>query len=207
MAVGGPARLVVEIKPGGRGVVTALESLRSSSPHLFDAVSVIMSFDIDIARASAAMVDRSFPKGAQRPSVMFLSDTKEYCGQDYCGQSLSLSTLDDAVVERFIAATKRELGCDDKPAAGARGAGVDSSHFEEHPALDGLYIRFEESMLTDGPEAERFKALCARYVVGVWGARSDGKFDTLQTVSRLVSLGATFVNTDLPLTFAPHSPL
>lgn len=193
VAVGDPARLVIEIKPGGSDAVSALERLLAESPHLRGAVSVVMSFDLEIARASAAMVTRGYAKAPSRPAVMYLRDT-----EGYCGPPLSLSTLDDGVVEEYVSgatAKTRRVGSKATGAAKAVPAG--------QLPLDGLYIRFEPSMLVDGPEAERFKALCSRCVVGVWGARVDGKHDTLDTARRLVALGATFVNTDLPLTYVP----
>jgi hypothetical protein len=66
--------------------------------------------------------------------------------------------------------------------------------------LDGVYLQFEDNMMT--PEgALRLKELSQRYLVGIW-AYSGKDPDDAQTASWLVNEGkCTFVNTDLPNQF------
>lgn len=171
-AIGDPARLVLEIKPGNDTAVEVLGELHAVDTALFDTVSVVMSFDLAIARASANLISLLFPDPdcTNRPVVMFLRAT-----HDYCGPFLTLSQLDVSVVDDYLGA-----------AAGST-----------NPTIDGLYIQFEPGMLIAGdPVADNLRALCKRCVVGIWGAPEPQ--DRIDVACQLVAMGASFVNTDLP---------
>ncbi len=66
--------------------------------------------------------------------------------------------------------------------------------------MDGVYLQYQPEMLQpDGIAAMR--ALSKEYLVGVWAHYGDP--DDIVTATRLVrECGVSFVNTDLPRTFA-----
>jgi len=169
--IGGPARMVVEVKPANFEAVEILSELHKSDPALFEAVSVLMSFDLATARAAATLVNGCFGDSpARRPLVFYLRK----CVPAVEGAPLSVKALDFSFVDELL------------------GGGETG-----HPELDGLYIQYEPEMVEPGHAAsETFAKLCARCTVGVWGA--SGANDTLQTAEKLTAAGATFVNTDLP---------
>ncbi|CAJ1375450.1 unnamed protein product [Effrenium voratum] len=68
----------------------------------------------------------------------------------------------------------------------------------EELALDGFYIEWTAKLSTE--HADSFSKLCQRAVVGVWQAH--GQVDSKEEAARLVELGATFCNTDLPRSFS-----
>lgn len=70
-------------------------------------------------------------------------------------------------------------------------------------SLDGVYLQFEQKMLT--PEGSRvLKTLARRCYVGVWGHNGRDP-DDYNTFNKLVKDGnASFVNSDLPLEFFHH---
>ena len=49
--------------------------------------------------------------------------------------------------------------------------------------------------------AKMMRDICGKYTVGIWGSANQKDPDNLTTAKYLISLGATFVNTDLPKTF------
>lgn len=174
-AIGGPARMVVEIKPENPEAVQVLADMHTADPNLFDTVSVVMSFDLEMAQQSASLMTERFAGVSldARPAVLYLRAT-----EDYYGPLLSLSALDTAIVDKYLSGTDEA-----KPAP-----------------LDGLYIQFEQGMLTSGdPVAENLKTLCQRCVVGVWGVPEEQ--DTVGVAQQLVDLGVSFVNTDMPSSF------
>ena len=67
-------------------------------------------------------------------------------------------------------------------------------------SLDGVYLQFQEEMMT--PEgAASLRKLSERYLVGIWGYSGQDP-DNYETFMWLVEEGnATYVNTDLPTYF------
>ena len=66
--------------------------------------------------------------------------------------------------------------------------------------LDGLYLQWTEDMT--GAHAEILRRLCENCIVGVW--QYAHTVDSLLEASRLIELGVTFVNTDLPREWLGH---
>jgi glycerophosphoryl diester phosphodiesterase len=77
---------------------------------------------------------------------------------------------------------------------------VDSWLSTNEGSLDGVYLQYEESMMT--PEgAAHLKELSRRYLVGVWGysGRDPDDFKTFEWLVK--EANCAFVNTDLPKQF------
>ena len=70
----------------------------------------------------------------------------------------------------------------------------------ENSMLDGLYLQFEPAMLeSDG--VARTQELLRRFpTLGCWGYAGDP--DDLETATKLMATGFTYINTDLPTSFA-----
>jgi glycerophosphoryl diester phosphodiesterase len=77
---------------------------------------------------------------------------------------------------------------------------VDSWLTTNEGSLDGVYLQFEESMLTS-EGAAFLKELSQRYLVGVWGysGRDPDDFKTFEWLVK--EANCSFVNTDLPKQF------
>lgn len=79
---------------------------------------------------------------------------------------------------------------------------VDSWLMSEEGSLDGVYLQYEEEMMTK-QGAAYLKELSQRYHVGIWGY-SGVDPDDFRTFEWLVQEGnCSFVNTDLPKHFQP----
>lgn len=192
-AIGGFARLVIEIKPGNQVACAALINLFRQHPDLIERCAVIMSFDaytmhklkcglneLDAwlethygSRSDSPYSVLSVPFRPKLPDILLLTVLRETTRKQH--HQLPVSVSDLSPVHSWL-----------RP--------------EDKPSLDGVYLQYQPEMLhRDGIAAMR--ALSKEYLVGVWARYGDP--DDIVTASRLVrECGVSFVNTDLPRTFA-----
>lgn len=197
-AIGGFARLVIEIKPGNSDACTALIRLFHQHPDLIERCAVVMSFDAytmhmlrselnELASSlkAASAISRSDSPDSVRsfeddggcassqlkfPDVLLLTVDKEP-QQHY---ELTVSVSDFTPVHAWL-------------------------RHEDKASLNGVYLQYQPEMLH--PEGiASLRALTRCYQVGIWGEFGDP--DDIVTVTRLVrECGVSFVNTDLPRNF------
>jgi hypothetical protein len=203
-AIGGFARLVIEIKPGNQMACVALINLFRQHPDLIERCAVIMSFDAytmhklrsdldelnswldaeydftyrmrespDSVRISEDERGRFVSYRPKLPDILLLTVVRESASKKHYQLTVDVSDL--SPVHSW-------LRPDDKP------------------SLDGVYLQYQPEMLQpDGITAMR--ALSKEYLVGVWAHYGDP--DDIVTATHLMrECGVSFVNTDLPRTFA-----
>ncbi|KAL3808367.1 hypothetical protein ACHAXA_005338 [Cyclostephanos tholiformis] len=200
-AIGGFARLVIEIKPGNQVACAALINLFRQHPDLIERCAVIMSFDaytmhklkcglneldawLDThygSRSDSPDSVLSFEDehgrfvsfGPKLPNILLLTVLRESTRKQH--HQLPVSVSDLSPVHSWL-----------RP--------------EDKPSLDGVYLQYQPEMLQrEGIAA--MQALSKEYLVGVWARHGDP--DDIVTASRLMKeCGVSFVNTDLPRTFA-----
>ena len=167
-AIGGHAKLVVEMKSGNLAAPAALCELFAKQPDLLRFVAVVMSFDASLVHAFAA--DSRISEVEGRPLVLQITNAH------IDPPAAVLSVKAPALLEQ-------------------------SQRLAASGGLDGLYMRFEPSMIEDPPSRDRFEALCRQCTVGVW-MDSNTDPDSMVRAMELIKGGADFVNTDFPREFA-----
>ena len=222
-AIGGPARLVVEVKPGNREACTALVRLFRQHPELIERCAVIMSFDAYTMhklksemselsltlRAEAAYARHKRKSETSEPSSR-LQATAEPDSTADAPDNAQTPDNDAAPVsppfkmpEILLITVAEEPQAHYELRVGVADlAPVDSwlRHGDNQPPLDGVYLQYQPEMLR--PEGGAALRALARRVrrVGVWGYFGDP--DNIATASHLVrECGVSFVNTDLPRSF------
>lgn len=201
-AIGGFARLVIEIKPGNQEACSALIQLFRRNPDLIERCAVIMSFDaytMHKLRFELNELDSLFK--VESESILSRSDSPysvlSFVDDDGRRVQTQLKYPDILLLTVAKEAKKHyELKVsvtDFTPVhSWLRNVGK--------PSLDGVYLQYQPEMLQ--PEGiAAMRVLTNQYRVGVW--TSSGDPDDIVTATRLVrECGVAFVNTDLPRSFA-----
>lgn len=196
-AIGGFARLVIEIKPGNQEACEALVRLFRQHPDLIERCAVIMSFDAytmhtlrsNLSSLKAAVSKPILHRSASPDNIRSFEDDDSWMSSQLKLPDILLITVAQEPEQHY------ELCCgvsDFKPVHSWLSR-------EDNPSLDGVYLQYQPEMLQpDGIAALR--ALSSQYRVGVWAFFGDP--DDIVTATRLVrECGVSFVNTDLPRSF------
>ena len=219
--VGNGSQLVIEIKPGNVTAADTLIHLLRGHPELLPCVGVVMSFDAFIMNDFAAMLSTlvAAPGGSAggMPRVVSVpalnpggmprvtstaAQRSHYMGAPRDGRLSSVApppAEGGAKVPKLLLLTVAEKP--EKPFEMWLDIMKDTAGVEEAAKhLDGVYIEFQQEMLTAEGRAA-LAALAARRTVGVW-MRAERDPDNLATATELMNeCGVRFVNTDLPQTF------
>ena len=203
-AIGGAAQLVIEIKPGNQAACAALTNMLRRHPDLVERCAIIMSFDAYIMhKLRSELAELGAWLKSQYGSSIFRSDSPDNVGSfvDEDGRFVSFRLelpriLLLTVVREPTSAKHYQLTV----------SVTDTSPVhswlrpEGKTSLDGVYLQYQPEMLhPDGISALR--ELSSQYLVGVWACYGDP--DDVMTATRLIrECGVSFVNTDLPRTFA-----
>lgn len=193
-AIGGYARLVIEIKPGNQEACTALIRMFRQHPELIERCALIMSFDAytmhklksELKELSSFLAKESSLRRSDSPD-----DVQDYEDEAPRIKMPDVLLLTVADVPNFHYELKADV------------ADLSPVHsYLQHagkPSLDGVYLQYQpEMLLPDGIESLR--ELSKRYKVGVWQYFGDP--DNIATASHLIrECGVSFVNTDLPRNF------
>ena len=186
--IGGAAQLVVELKRGYRSAPRLLLRLFDERPELLDRVAVFMSFDRAIVRDLQRRLAARAWHGA-RPEVLLLTVDPRLAPHDHDANVFDISA---AAAKPPDEQAKQLLTANEAP-DGLR---------KVVPALDGLYVQFQPEMLLPSG-AEAMRRLTSTYTVGVWGYVPHDDPDDVETATWMVrECGVSFVNTDLPRSFA-----
>jgi len=177
--LGNGSQLVVEIKPGNVNIVDALCELFSAFPLLVSQVGVVMSFDLFLIHRFAQKFSEYEEKWECNGRPKLERDAR-----------FKIMFLTESGVPKGAPYVKFNLLSDGKKA-------VDEWLNGSGSTLDGIYMQYENDMFTD-EGGKVFQKLAAEYTIGVWGMQPDE-----ESVARsLMTLGARFVNTDMPGSFA-----
>ena len=203
-AIGGFARLVIEIKPGNQMACVALINLFRQHPDLIERCAVIiMSFDaytMHKLRSGLDELDAWLDAEYDFTRRMRESPDSVRILEDERGRFVSYRPkLPDILLLTVVRESARNKHYQ---------LMVDISDLspvhswlrpDDKPSLDGVYLQYQPEMLQpDGIAAMR--ALSKEYLVGAWASYGDS--DDIFTATRLVrESGVSFVNTDLPRQF------
>lgn len=202
-AIGGFARLVIEIKPGNQEACSALVQLFRRHPDLIERCAVIMSFDAYTMHKLRLDLDEldSLLK-AESEMILSRSDSpySVLCFVDDDGRRVQTQLKYPDILLLTVAQEAKkhyELTVsvtDFTPVHSWLRNGDDK------PSLDGVYLQYQPEMLQ--PEGiAAMRVLAGQYQVGVWTRLGDP--DDIVTATRLVrECGVSFVNTDLPRSFS-----
>jgi len=200
-AIGGDARLVIEVKAGNEESSSALVHLFSRHPSLIDRCAVIMSFD--------AYTMHKLKAGLNQLEESLKTE------RDILHRTGSPNT-NDAKLPSFPSLRSIPLQIKMPDIMLLTVAQDPQKHYElyvsvsdfspvkswlchaDKPCLDGVYLQYQPEMLHSGSNS--LLSLSKQYQVGVWGYHGDP--DDITTATRLVrDCGVSFVNTDLPRGF------
>ncbi|KAL9189154.1 hypothetical protein ACHAXT_011644 [Thalassiosira profunda] len=199
-AIGGFARLVVEVKPGNQEACEALIKLFRQHPDLIDRCAAVMSFDAytmhklsselkELAsslKIAAGQYHRSDSPDSilvlagdgstvetqlKMPEVLLLTVAQE--PQEHC--ELRVGVADFSPVDRWL-------------------------KHEGKLSLQGVYLQFQLEMLHPAGAAA-LKALANKYRVGIWGYYPTDPDDVYTARFLVEECGVSFFNTDLPRNF------
>ena len=200
-AIGGYARLVIEIKPGNQVACAALINLFRRHPDLIERCAVIMSFDAYTMHKLRSGLDDlnawleteyNFSRSDSPDSICSLEDEhgKVVSFRPKLPDILLLTVVEEPTRKKHYQLT---VSVSD----------LSPVHSwlrpEDKPSLDGVYLQYQPEMLQPNGIAA-MQALCREYLVGVWARYGDP--DDFGTATRLVrECGVSFVNTDLPRAF------
>ena len=201
--IGGNAQLVIEIKPGNIQVCGALTRLFTRHPELINQIAVIMSFDLWAMHKLREDLDALNIS----PSTLTHPDHNDPClkhGSSYMEPCSSFSSTLQINMPKLMLLTvadppdnNYELWVDI-----ADYSPIDSwlTNNSTNKSLDGVYVKFQDDMLTEEGAAE-LKALSDKYVVGVWtklGTDPD-EYRVMKALAQECSI--SYFNTDLPRNF------
>lgn len=175
-AMGG--RMIIEIKPG-RGVGEAVAELFHGAPALMESCEVVMSFELAPLEAFLEewKLSRTLRAAqASQPFSMMLTVAEPSGDPEYTD------------IEQVL-----DLGHGDWQQAVSKWRSL---------GLDGVYAEWTADLAeAHAGELQRLVQLCR--AVGVW--QNYGQPDSEPEAQRLLSLGAQYVNTDLPSDFSSSS--
>ena len=187
----GDSKMAVELKPGNGEMGSALCRLFTARPDLLGAVGLFMSFDLYLMHEFVKLFDKLvFPEGVVRPFFLLLTvktSEQHLAGNEGC-VPLSVGHHEDDL--DFLSPQ------------------IESWLNRPDSKLDGLYIQFENEMVTNDQFNGGYNthlllsAISKKYKLGVWG-HTEQIPDRCATASILVESGVHFVNTDLPRAFIP----
>ena len=172
------SQLVVEIKPGNVNIVDALCELFSAFPLLVSQVGVVMSFDLFLIHRFAQKFCEYEEKWETHGRPKLERDAR-----------FKIMFLTESGVPKGAPYVKFNLLSDGKKAVKEWLNGSGST-------LDGIYMQYENDIFTD-EGGKVFQELAAEYTIGVWGMQPDEE----RVARSLMTLGARFVNTDMPGSF------
>jgi len=200
-AIGGYARLVIEIKPGNQVACAALINLFRRHPDLIERCAVIMSFDAYTMHKLRSGLDEldawleteySFTRSDSPDSIC--------CLEDEHGKVVSFRPkLPDIILLTVVEEPTRKKLHQLTVSVSDLSPVHSWLRPEGKPSLDGVYLQYQPEMLQPAGIAA-MQALSKEYLVGVWARYGDP--DDFGTATRLVrECGVSFVNTDLPRAF------
>ena len=194
--LGADRRLVVEIKPGNVTACKAIVQTFSQQPHLLSAVAVFMSFDAylmdTLAKELEPLRDLAHAGGDDDLDVIVEGyDDDDVPPSTTPFPKLMLLTVSEPDPDLPFEVLFDVLG-DPAP--------VDKATSN----LDGLYVQYQASMVTDAGALALRRATTTK-TIGVWGY-ADKDPDDLNTATFLADNGVSFVNTDLPRSFRGGGP-
>ncbi|KAL7534097.1 hypothetical protein ACHAXR_007478, partial [Thalassiosira sp. AJA248-18] len=196
-AIGGSARLVIEIKPGNPETCTVLIRMFRQHPELIERCAIIMSFDAyAMHKMKSELNELSCTLTAEhQPATIQRSDSPDDVQSFECeGPQIKMPDI-----LLLTVAQKPEFHYELTVGVADLTPVHSWLQHEGKPSLDGVYLQFEQEMLQpDGMVALR--ELSKQYKVGVWAHFGDP--DNIATASHLVrECGVSFVNTDLQRNF------
>jgi len=173
-AVALEGKVVAELKFDPANMhTTKLVELMVAEPTFINALSVVMSFELEAVQKFSWAYEQAGLPLEERPKVMWLTISNEEEKGDLFG-----------------------WGPEAKPYAFYKPPEFGSIKQEvETSSIDGVYIEWEPDLL--GRYREEFEKLCSEVTVGVWMHGCDPN-DRAHIASDLMGCGASFVNTDFP---------
>ena len=207
-AIGGDARLVIEVKPGNEESSSALVHLFSRHPTLIDRCAVIMSFDAYTMHKLKAGLNQLEESLKTERDILRTDSPDIVMNYDDLGVQLpsvpSVRSVSIPVQIKMPDIMLLTVAQDPQEHYELYVSVSDFSpvhswlRHEDKPSLDGVYLQYQPEMLHSGINALR--SLSKQYQVGVWGYYGDP--DDIITATRLVrDCGISFVNSDLPRSF------
>ena len=226
------AQMVVEIKPGNTEAAGALVRLLSDNPQILTSIAVVMSFDLLVIHKFAefyAESDLAQTREEGRPNFLFLTETPRAGAAIKPYQQFSLIGTPPVSMLQGEQSELSVRGEGVKTSGGNLEAHFQSVRNQvdawicRNSKLDGIYLQYENCLRSPTPgradpctgacDAEEggddavlgsktLQMLAQHCVVGVWGSARKNDPDTLKQFQHLVRLGASYVNSDLPLSFA-----
>mmetsp|Transcript_44552 Transcript_44552/g.93489 ORF Transcript_44552/g.93489 Transcript_44552/m.93489 type:complete len:536 (+) Transcript_44552:114-1721(+) len=197
-AIGGFARLVVEIKPGNQEACTALIRLFRQHPELIERCAVIMSFDAyTMHKLRSGLDDLASELMAGCVPIRRSDSPDNVCSIEEAGSSSTQIKLPEVILLTVADEPQQHY----ELCVGVSDFSPVHSwlQHEGKPSLNGVYLQYQPEMLQPNGIAA-LRALSNQYRVGVWGYFGDP--DNIATASSLVrDSGVSFVNTDLPRNF------
>uniref|UniRef100_A0A7S1BC57 GP-PDE domain-containing protein n=1 Tax=Corethron hystrix TaxID=216773 RepID=A0A7S1BC57_9STRA len=204
-AIGKHAKLVIEIKPGNSEIVEPLLHLFTRHKNLLEHVAVVMSFDLYIMKRlseslAVLSIGTFLPRGSissfynpfGRQSTLVLPQSSMKKSNDGIFKMPSLFLITESNPSRPHQGMFADMTCSESREK-VENALDDSS-------LDGVYIQYQEEMITKFEAGSSLKDMSLTYKIGVWGLRTDP--DNFSTNKKLVAnAGISYVNTDFPRSF------
>mmetsp|Transcript_3465 Transcript_3465/g.3957 ORF Transcript_3465/g.3957 Transcript_3465/m.3957 type:complete len:311 (+) Transcript_3465:359-1291(+) len=183
------AKLVVEIKSGDNGVEVAnamATLLMETRSDLLPFVGVVMSFNLKAVVEFKKVASMMMRDGTSLPTVMFLT------------KAIGKSSVEQTAGDKSFSFNVTEMQCLET---------LDHRvvNKETTSPIDGVYLEYQESMLSNPAYRSWLKEKSSRFKVGVWGKRTDP--DNVHIDIELSKLGVSFVNTDFPESERYHAAL
>ena len=227
-AISGNAKLIIELKPGNGAAVSALARMLSRHTDLMQRIAMIMSFDaVCMHRLRSELIGSGLIPSVSNPFLtshsrqnslvgMSLSAHRTLGSLDHFGWvdssnvGLDLSHGNLHAIEETSSIPKLMLLTVSDPPnipcelqVGIEDLSpIDGWLASDSGSLDGVYLQYQESMMT-AEGAASLRQLGEKYAVGVWGYSGKDP-DDYATFRWLVEEGnVTYVNTDLPTHFKP----
>jgi len=170
------AQLVIELKPGSSDVTSLLTQLYMDRPELLPHTAVIMSFDLYLIHSVKQRYDE------MRNADVSARPFDEIAHPKFLWLAMTVPP-DPPEAEVYQLVDLQDV------------AGIMKYVKRENSELDGVYLEFNDSMLT--PEGlSEIGQILSQCELGLY----DIKPDNVATMERLVRAGVTYVNTDLPQT-------
>lgn len=177
-------KLIIEIKSEAPAsvVVESLWKHLVLVPKIHLKVPVIMSFCPGICFQMQNKLLELYPN-KEKPSVLLLIEQLERSSQKN---------------KQFIIDENEIIGID---LTSDDCASIIKKSFltRNNTILDGLYLQFDKRMLDEKSKVrQNIREMCLKFIVGVFLGSQQHKYDKLSTLTNLVDIGVSFVNSDFP---------
>eukprot|EP00588_Corethron_pennatum_P015815 CAMPEP_0194281024 /NCGR_PEP_ID=MMETSP0169-20130528/19535_1 /TAXON_ID=218684 /ORGANISM="Corethron pennatum, Strain L29A3" /LENGTH=411 /DNA_ID=CAMNT_0039025957 /DNA_START=374 /DNA_END=1609 /DNA_ORIENTATION=+ len=205
-AIGGHAKLVIEIKPGNLEIVEPLIYMFSRRKDLLPHIAVVMSFDLFIMKRLCDSIQYlNIGQLETESGKMSFHSSRRFTRAASTRQSMGVFRNSTP-----IPMPKLLLITESNPKRPHKGLFFDIGSVEscesletaiDDSGIDGIYLQYQPQMLEEKDEtAINLRTLCEHYDVGMWMLRTDP--DAISVCQRLSEEAQVkYINSDFPRSF------